>query len=265
MASRTSNVWAWWAVLPQSVPQIFHGLFFLTVSQSFSHHFSNMHRCYHKNSSAKLDWLQETMWNWAFFSKRCASPLLHPVIQHSLARSVGTLHLILWTFSCCMQTFNFLSRSLCVLVISFHLFVAILFSALAESLLIAGFSSEIPDTERHWRTMLILESSWSKKIKKKKHSEILNECWPELQAAARHHSSETDRYYTTVTAAVLVDYSLRTAAFGESAKLPGNGTAGCLNAYTKILPGFLLIFRGRIRAGLQMRIWIKVNLNFDKI
>lgn len=75
-----------------------------------------------------------------------------------------------------------------MLVLSSHLFVALLFSALAESLLIAGFSSEIPDTERPQRSMLILESSWSKKPpkkppenqtkikkKKKKHLEILNE------------------------------------------------------------------------------------------
>lgn len=66
-----------------------------------------------------------------------------------------------------------------MLVLSSHLFGGFLLSASAESLLIAGFSSEIPDTERHQRSMLILESSWSKKNqekeKKKKHLEILNE------------------------------------------------------------------------------------------
>lgn len=108
------------------------------------------------------------MWNWASFNRRCASALLHTVIKHSFGRIVGTYTCYCGLFFYCVQTFNLLSRSFCMLVLSSHLLVAVLLSALAESLLIAGFSSEIPDTERHQRSMLILEPSWSKKEKKEK-------------------------------------------------------------------------------------------------
>lgn len=54
-----------------------------------------------------------------------------------------------------------------------------------------------------------------KKTNLKNLLEILNESWPELQAAAKHHSPETDRCFTTLAAVVLVDWSLRTAAFAD--------------------------------------------------
>lgn len=62
-----------------------------------------------------------------------------------LAEVLGPYTCYCGLFFCCMQTFNFLCRSLRMLVLSSHLFLALLFSALAESLLIAGFSSGIPD------------------------------------------------------------------------------------------------------------------------
>lgn len=47
--------------------------------------------------------------------------------------------------------------------------------------------------------------------------------------------------------------------------LPGNWTAKYLNTYAKVLPCFLLLFRGRFRDGTQMKIWIKLNLNSHKM
>lgn len=52
--------------------------------------------------------------------------------------------------------------------------------------------------------------------KQKSRLEILNESRPELQAAARHHSSEADRCLDAVAAVVLVGYGSRIAVFAGS-------------------------------------------------